>query len=418
MDRVVVVPAGRRQYLEMLFGHLMLQKESFDYLDIWQNTRNAADLAYIQQFSEQHNFVRIRKFKPYRYVQRCGTSKALGWFWRYSCDANSAYFRLDDDVVWLEPGTIDAVFTAREKDQKSWFISPVVVNNAICSRLLQQANKLPTEVDDLPFVQPVSESCICDIGWRSVDFANWLHQQFFDALASGNIEKFHLPKDVVLDVGLRYSINSICYFGRDIEEHIHEIANSPEEPFVSSELPQRHNRPIRIIGNKVIAHLAYHIQREDPSFHRDTITSNYRKLLSETEAKDAKSGTADLRQLSDESGRVQAESTGSTVQSGRQVLQGVSVSDVVPAETVPPVLRDSGESEDSGLDETLDERVLSRDVVGDAESVSQRSPTLRSGSVPDAERTAERGNKSVEVKKDGAKKSTISRNSGRGPATS
>ena len=407
MKRVVVVPAGRKVYLELLFGHLLKQKDAFDYLDIWENTRNANDLAYIRDFAAQYPFVRIHKFKPYRYAQRCGNSRALGYFWRFSCDEGVAYFRLDDDVVWLEPGVIDAVFTAREQDKSSWFIGPVVVNNAICSRLLQLEHKLPSEVDGLDFVKQVEENCICDTGWRSVHFVNWLHRQFFQAMEAKKTDQFHLREDFRITPGVRYSINAICYLGEDIAPYIHDIANKPEEPYVSSELPKELNRSIRIIGDKTVAHLAYHIQREHADFHEATFMDYYRKLLKEAVA-DAESRATNLRQRVDEPRRVSTEGAGAAVPSERPVLQRVPVSDDVPPTTVPPVLRESSGKENSRVEQVRDQRPVSRDVVGDAKSVSQRSSTVRSSPVPESGSPAGGGNKPVELSADKAKKSSDS----------
>ena len=46
--RVVVTPAGRRRYVELLHRHLASQRGSFDRWQLWLNTTNVADLEYLR----------------------------------------------------------------------------------------------------------------------------------------------------------------------------------------------------------------------------------------------------------------------------------------------------------------------------------------------------------------------------------
>ena len=46
MKRVIVTPAGRRRYLEVLSAHLAAQRSSFDEWHLWLNTTNQEDVDY------------------------------------------------------------------------------------------------------------------------------------------------------------------------------------------------------------------------------------------------------------------------------------------------------------------------------------------------------------------------------------
>lgn len=44
MKRIVIIPAGRKRYLEILLNYLKFYKDEYDRLDIWLNTNNKEDI--------------------------------------------------------------------------------------------------------------------------------------------------------------------------------------------------------------------------------------------------------------------------------------------------------------------------------------------------------------------------------------
>ena len=59
MRKVVVTPAGRKKYLEILSKYLSAYKNEFDRWDIWLNTTDYDDIQYIMNLSSQYDFVKI-----------------------------------------------------------------------------------------------------------------------------------------------------------------------------------------------------------------------------------------------------------------------------------------------------------------------------------------------------------------------
>ena len=53
LSRIIVTPAGRRQYLEILYGHLKAQKIDFDEWWLLVNTSVPDDVAYCEQLADK-----------------------------------------------------------------------------------------------------------------------------------------------------------------------------------------------------------------------------------------------------------------------------------------------------------------------------------------------------------------------------
>ena len=52
---VVVTPAGRRRYMELLVKHIIKQKDFIDEYRIWVNTKNSNDIDYFRQLEQEYS---------------------------------------------------------------------------------------------------------------------------------------------------------------------------------------------------------------------------------------------------------------------------------------------------------------------------------------------------------------------------
>jgi hypothetical protein len=109
--RVVVTPAGRRQYLEVLASHLDSQKASFDERHLWMNTDDAADQECMAGLAARHPWIRI--------VRHPRSEPSLGnfnihWFFEGCVCPDTVYIRLNER--WLackkprELGRVNVIF--------------------------------------------------------------------------------------------------------------------------------------------------------------------------------------------------------------------------------------------------------------------------------------------------------------------
>jgi hypothetical protein len=225
----------------------VLSDERVDEWQIWLNTADLGDRAWLARLREHP---KVRLIEPPS-ERRPNGGRTIGPFWRYSADEGTIYVRLDDDIVWLEKDFFANLVAARVRHPDAFLVSAMVINNALCSYLLQFTGKLV-------LTEYLSARCKDPISWKSADFARALH-----LWAAGSIEAGEIPwRFGDYPVALtRLSINAICYFGKDVAPFADRIGPEEEE-FVSCVLPTLLHKSNVITSDAWCAHFAYFPQRE------------------------------------------------------------------------------------------------------------------------------------------------------------
>ena len=261
---VVVTPAGRRPYLELL-THYIVADESIDEWRLWDNCRTASDREYIHNLASRH-----KKIVVIQATHIDGSNLSISQFYEACDDSNTFYIKIDDDIVYLPPGFGGALYSkARsEADRYTWW-SPLVVNNAICSWLLKYHSQLRIDA-------PLSASATCVHGWRSARFAFVLHQAFLEAVRTGCVDRFRVP-DATISLS-RFSINCVGFFGQLARSMGDSFcpSNVDDEEWISAVLPSITGLPGRIAGDLVIAHFSFFTQEDE--LIRTNILANYFRL--------------------------------------------------------------------------------------------------------------------------------------------
>ena len=67
---------------------------------------------------------------------------SINAFYKSCTEPETIYFKLDDDVVWMEPGLIEKMVSFRVDNPQHFVVSPLVVNNSLSTYLLQVENKI------------------------------------------------------------------------------------------------------------------------------------------------------------------------------------------------------------------------------------------------------------------------------------
>ncbi len=245
MRVVCVTPAGRQKYMRVLAPYV-LSDPRVDEWQIWLNTLDLGDRAWLAGL-RQH--AKVRLIEPPELRPEGGRS--IGQFWRYCADENTIYVRLDDDVVWLERDFFANLVAARERNPDPFLVSAMVINNALCSYLLQFTGKLA-------FSEYLTARCMDPVSWKSADFARTLHLWAVKAIADGQIPWRFGEFPVAMT---RMSINAICYFGKDIAPYADRVGPEEEE-FVSCVLPTMLHKSNLITSDAWCAHFAFFPQRE------------------------------------------------------------------------------------------------------------------------------------------------------------
>ncbi len=248
-DRVVVViPAGRRRYLELLIPQI-LREPGWDEVHLWANTTIGQDLADLREVASQDE--RISVLEPPE--QTPSGPATIGQFFRYAQDPHCVYIRFDDDICWIQPGLVQALVDERRTDRQSFLLSPLTINNALTTYILQQFARITIDgYVATPYVMD-------PITWKSADFAYQLHAAFIHTIATESVESWRVPD--VHHGASRFSINCVSWLGEHMTGDA-ELLRDDEETVLSSGLPVLQGRGNRILGSLIVAHFAFGPQRE------------------------------------------------------------------------------------------------------------------------------------------------------------
>ncbi len=262
MKLVVVTPAGRRRYLEILAQYL-LPDPDVDRWDLWVNTDNQDDICWMEELADKHSKVRIVTdsipfFQPSNF--------RIHNFFKRATDPDTVYIRLDDDIVYVAPGTLKTIAAARVADPHPFLMYGNVLNSGLSSHLQQRAGRLSKQFGFAGY------NCIDDIGWRNPEFVIDLHSRF---LANPDPKQWHLT-DWDLHGYERHSINCISWLGSDAAKWVPTM-DSDEEVWLSCAAPTQFKRPCKIIGNTLVVHYSFFITR-DRVDGEPWILDGYRKL--------------------------------------------------------------------------------------------------------------------------------------------
>jgi hypothetical protein len=250
--------------MELLVPQI-LASSLVDRYDIWVNTGDPADLAFFEGLAAKYPRVRL-------VAQPDGKApgvNAIHGFHRGTIDADTIYIRFDDDLVWLEPGFFETLLRFRVDHPEHFLVAPLIINNAVCSHILQNLGKI------VPW-RRIRPDCFDRIGWGQPEFAIALHRMFLDLAQRGEAARLRGgPHVVALN---HFSINCICWFGRDLAAFGGKVAEH-EELDLTSIIPMRLGRTNCFQTDAIAAHFAFFSQRA--WLDRTDILEQYRHMLAQ-----------------------------------------------------------------------------------------------------------------------------------------
>lgn len=258
---IVVTPAGRRRYLEVLAEHV-LRDPDVDEWRLWMNTTDQGDIGYVW------NTLLAR--------DRRATVRSPSWpvdgtfsiapFFAECGDPDAVYVRLDDDVVWCGPRAISRLAAKCLADSgRAFLVFGNILNSALSSWHHQKEFRLPPE-------PAVGHFVMDPVGWGDGGFAVALHRRF---LAAPRELHWKLA-DRRLDDYQRHSINAVAWRGEDAADWC-PLVPRDEEAWLAHVAPKERGRPCLVSGDQVFCHLAFHTQRAAVDAASDVL-EGYRRL--------------------------------------------------------------------------------------------------------------------------------------------
>lgn len=288
--------AGRRRYMQYLVPQVVCS-DIVDRYDIWVNTMDRRDIEFFRLLARKYSKIRL-VWQPDGVING---NQSINAFYRDCCDDNTIYIKLDDDIVWIEPGFFEKIVEFRINHPEYFVVSPMVINNQKSTYVLQCMDKLP--VLRYRRADPFDK-----LFWRSGKFAKELHEWFLENyLSTGRWEELHCGDGRGYPMGLtRFSINSIVWFGSKLKE-IGGVVTGDDEEFMSSIHPTRLAMANCLYCDTMISHFAFGPQRE--MLDKANILERYGEILHQQWARDDKmhpidefvqSAKAQVDSLSDE----------------------------------------------------------------------------------------------------------------------
>jgi hypothetical protein len=260
---VIVIPAGRRRYLELLIPQI-LDEPGWNELHLWANTTDSQDLDYLRSLDDPRiKVIHAPRLRP-------NGAKTIGQFFTQACEAETCYIRLDDDICFLEKGVIEKIASARKKDTDSCLISGTVINNALVSYIFQSLGRLGWGKKYLTAASGDSHS------WQKPLLAEALHLDFLGSVQQQNFEKYRFA-DRTISLN-RFSINCISWRGDLFSTFGGVIPDScDEEEWLSVVKPAQLNMTNKILGNALVSHFSFYTQRKH--LDRTSILQQYKAAV-------------------------------------------------------------------------------------------------------------------------------------------
>ena len=271
--RVVVTPAGRKPYLELLAAHLAAQKDDFDEWWLLVNTEDVRDIGFCERLACRNEpWVQTKYASGSRPGEKnMNIHRFLNEFCR---DPECVYLRLDDDVCYLAPGFVREMFEFRAANPEYFLVYGNVVNNAAFSWVHHKLGAVPATSP------PPSYACMCDVGWKDPAFAEKVHRAFLEDPQDPAWRSF--PRWVMTD-SERVSVNAVCWDGSALAEH---QVGADEEQWLSVDFPRSQGLHNAACGAALCVHFAFHTQRA--RLEDTDLLDRYRALAPAPPAKPAR----------------------------------------------------------------------------------------------------------------------------------
>lgn len=243
---VCVTPAGRRRYLRLLAPQI-LRSSTVDEYQLWANTTDPLDLAYLRELEAHDTRVRVVESR----TLPAGQTASIRQFFRACTDDDAVYVRFDDDIVFVEPDFFDKLLGFRIAHPEYFLVFPNTINNALCTYTLAQSGTIQPRTRVHPW-------CMDVMGWANPRLAEQLHRAFLASLEEGNISRWYFGPRLL--AGTRYSVNCMSWLGSEFAGFLGEVP-SEEEEYLTVTKPGDLMKANCIYGDTVVAHFAFIPQR-------------------------------------------------------------------------------------------------------------------------------------------------------------
>ena len=262
---VLVVPAGRKKYLELQLPYILKCREIVDEYRYWVNTTVSEDIEYMKHNARSYDGFVTCDTEDIKMMTTLNIYK----FFKRTTDKGTIYVRLDDDIVWMEEDAIRKLLDFRIDNPGYFLVYGNIVNNTICDHIHQR----------LGVYNHVSESIDYDClgnAWANPTLAMVKHRTFLINLSNNNVQRYKFSM-WRLHLYERVSINCISWYGSEFAAFDGDVGKNEEE-WLACEKPKELGKCNCICGSALFSHFAYCVQRDEVD--KSDILARYRSLIS------------------------------------------------------------------------------------------------------------------------------------------
>ena len=264
----IFIFAGRQATMEILLPQFT--SPIIDQIILAKNTFNETDLKYIDSIAKQD-----RRICTIDIPDNIKKDRHCAWkyLYRFMQDSDSLYFKIDDDVVYIEPGYFEKTAKFKMEHPEYLCIFPMTINNPFCNLLPQHS-----PIRNLP----LSRYWKMRTGFYYGEVGQLIHQAFLANPTSGEW-KVGDRKVTATDVewessshphmvsnmvnwyyAERIAINAICYDGNDFNQL--DVANRiqacySDELFLTYNIFDYTKKTHCVYGDTLVAHFAFSGQK-------------------------------------------------------------------------------------------------------------------------------------------------------------
>jgi hypothetical protein len=286
-------PVGRKSSMQCLFKYMLKNQYILDEYHLWVNTVNEEDLEYINKFAKEHSdFVHLKYGCEALDPEQMGKSHNVKRFYNYCVEPNTFYFKIDDDVIFIEDGTFEKLSQYKLDNPETFLTFPLIINNPWCNHFLRASGTMdipectgtmhywkfdfenakgliksspsvmsdnleePKLVDFIPEHRVISQ-LYCYDGSFAYSILNQSYKKIIDnKLSDLDIE------NITLENCESVCINFVMWSGEDFAKFNGNVKCLDDEPWLTTYYPCKFDLKNAIVGNTRAVHYAYWPQRE------------------------------------------------------------------------------------------------------------------------------------------------------------
>lgn len=284
-------PVGRKLSMRSLFKSMLQNKHVVDEYHLWVNTIVDEDLEFIQEFYEQNkDFVQLKYGCDELDPNQMGRADNVKRFYNYCVEPNTFYFKIDDDIIYIEPGTFEKLAQYKIDNPETFLTYPIIMNNYWCTHFLRKHDAIDvpecficskvwyeifeqvrlhmkmtdqTMSDNLDEPKPrdfiPEEYFFSPLYWRDPQFAYSMLAKTYEYIVEDKLKDLDIP-NIILDYE-PISIQFIMWSGEDFAKFDGNVKTVGDEPWLSMFYPMKFDLKNAVVGNTRVVHYAYWPQR-------------------------------------------------------------------------------------------------------------------------------------------------------------